>query len=101
LQVFSELKNRGVEDVLIAVCDGLKGLPDAITTTWEQTVVQQLSIHNGGGRVFRPATCAVAVRTYADESPSRSTCRPVRPPRSRIVNQPAGVATSIRRGSPR
>ena len=33
LQVFSELKNRGVEDVLIAVCDGLKGLPEAISTT--------------------------------------------------------------------
>lgn len=40
LQVFTELKNRGVEDVLIAVCDGLKGLPEAINTTWEQTVVQ-------------------------------------------------------------
>jgi len=45
LQVFSELKNRGVEDVLIAACDGLKGLPDAITTTWEQTVVQQCVVH--------------------------------------------------------
>ena len=33
LQIFTELKNRGVEDVLIAVCDGLKGLPEAITTT--------------------------------------------------------------------
>jgi putative transposase len=41
LQVFSELKNRGVEDVLIAVCDGLKGLPEAITTTWERTVVHR------------------------------------------------------------
>ena len=38
--MFSELKNRGVEDVLIAVCDGLKGLPEAINTTWEQAVVQ-------------------------------------------------------------
>ncbi len=45
LQVFSELKNRGVEDVLIAVCDGLKGLPEAITTTWERTVVQQCVVH--------------------------------------------------------
>ena len=45
LQVFSELKNRGVEDVLIAVCDGLKGLPEAINTTWEQTVVQQCIVH--------------------------------------------------------
>ena len=45
LQVFSELKNRGVEDVFIAVCDGLKGLPEAITTTWERTVVQQCIVH--------------------------------------------------------
>ncbi len=45
LQVFSELKNRGVEDVLIAVCDGLKGLLEAITTTWERTVVQQCIVH--------------------------------------------------------
>jgi putative transposase len=34
-----------VEDVLIAVCDGLKGLPEAITTTWERTVVQQCIVH--------------------------------------------------------
>lgn len=45
LQVFTELKNRGVEDVLIAVCDGLKGLPEAITTTWQHTVVQQCIVH--------------------------------------------------------
>lgn len=32
LQVFSELKNRGVDDVFIAVCDGLKALPEAITS---------------------------------------------------------------------
>lgn len=30
LQVFTEIKNRGVEDVLMLVCDGLKGLPDAV-----------------------------------------------------------------------
>ncbi len=33
------------QDVFIAVCDGLKGLPEAINTTWEQTVVQQCNIH--------------------------------------------------------
>jgi putative transposase len=37
LQVLSELKNRGVADVCIAVCDGLKGLPDAINAVWELT----------------------------------------------------------------
>ena len=44
-QVFTELKNRGFEDVFIAVCDGLKGLPEAINTTWERTVVQQCIVH--------------------------------------------------------
>ncbi|WP_127795219.1 IS256 family transposase [Agromyces sp. LHK192] len=45
LQVFTELKNRGVADVFIAVCDGLKGLPEAINTTWEPTIVQQCIVH--------------------------------------------------------
>jgi hypothetical protein len=35
LSVLTEIKNRGVADVCIMVCDGLKGLPDAITTTCE------------------------------------------------------------------
>ena len=40
LQIFSELKNQGIVDVMIAVCHGLKGLPEVINTTWEHTVVQ-------------------------------------------------------------
>ena len=38
----TELRNRGVEDVLMAVCDGLTGLPDAIGQVWPKTVVQTL-----------------------------------------------------------
>jgi putative transposase len=45
LQVLTELKNRGVQDVCIAVCDGLKALPDAITAVWELAVVQACIIH--------------------------------------------------------
>lgn len=45
LGVLTEIKNRGVEDVCIVVCDGLKGLPDAINTTWELTTVQTCIIH--------------------------------------------------------
>jgi transposase-like protein len=45
LGVLTEIKNRGVEDVCIVVCDGLKGLPESITTTWELAVVQQCIIH--------------------------------------------------------
>ena len=45
LAVLTELKNRGVADVCIAVCDGLRGLPDAITTVWELATVQARIIH--------------------------------------------------------
>jgi putative transposase len=45
LNVLTEVKNRGVTDVCIAVCDGLKGLPEAINTVWELATVQQCIIH--------------------------------------------------------
>jgi transposase-like protein len=43
--VLTEIKNRGVADVLIACCDGLKGLPEAIRAVWDQAVVQVCVIH--------------------------------------------------------
>jgi transposase-like protein len=45
LQVLTELKNRGVEDACMVVCDGLKGLPDAIAATWPLAVVHTCVIH--------------------------------------------------------
>jgi putative transposase len=45
LAMLTELKNRGVQDVLIACCDGLKGLPEAITATWPQATVQSCVVH--------------------------------------------------------
>ena len=45
LAVLTELKNRGVVDVLMLVCDGLKGLPEAVNTVWEHTTVQTCVIH--------------------------------------------------------
>jgi putative transposase len=45
LGVLTELKNRGVGDVCIVVCDGLKGLPEAIQTTWPLAVVQTCVLH--------------------------------------------------------
>lgn len=44
-QVLTEIKNRGVEDVCIVVCDGLKGLPDSITATWPAAITQTCVIH--------------------------------------------------------
>jgi putative transposase len=44
-QVCAELANRGVKDILIACCDGLTGLPEAIEATWPATVVQTCVVH--------------------------------------------------------
>jgi transposase-like protein len=45
LHVFTELKNRGLDDVLMLVCDGLKGLPDAVEAVWPRTIVQTCVVH--------------------------------------------------------
>lgn len=45
LSVLTELKNRGLEDILIACVDGLKGFPDAIAAEYPQTKVQLCIVH--------------------------------------------------------
>ncbi|MFZ5664730.1 MAG: IS256 family transposase [Pseudomonadota bacterium] len=45
LRVMNELKNRGVEDILLAVVDGLKGFPEAITAVFPEAVVQTCIVH--------------------------------------------------------
>jgi len=45
LRVMNELKNRGVDDILIAVVDGLKGFPEAINAVFPDTMVQTCIVH--------------------------------------------------------
>lgn len=45
MTMLTELKNRGVADVLVTCCDGLKGLPDAIRVVWPDTTVQTCVVH--------------------------------------------------------
>lgn len=45
LSVLTELKNRGVQDILIACVDGLKGFPEAIASEYPQTQVQLCIVH--------------------------------------------------------
>ncbi|MBT5555122.1 MAG: IS256 family transposase [Ilumatobacter sp.] len=45
LQVLTEIKNRGVEDACMVVCDGLKGLPESIEATWPLAIVQTCVLH--------------------------------------------------------
>jgi putative transposase len=70
LKVITELKNRGVEDIFIACCDGLKGFPEAIEAVFPKTVVQTCIVHmirNSArfvGWAQRKALCADLKRVY-------------------------------------
>jgi transposase-like protein len=45
LAVLDEVKNRGVVNVFITVCDGLRGLPESINQVWKEATVQTCVIH--------------------------------------------------------
>ncbi len=55
LRVLTEIRNRGVRDVCMLVCDGLKGLPDAVSAVWEKAIVQTCVVHYPWNAVM-PAT---------------------------------------------
>lgn len=81
LAVLTEIKNRGVADVCIVVCDGLKGLPEAITTVWDQAVVQTCVIHlirntfRYASRKFWPAMARDLKPVYTAPSEAAATER--------------------------
>src|SRR5947208_15464290 len=45
MKVFNDLKTRGVADILIAVTDGLKGMPEALGAVFPQTTLQTFIVH--------------------------------------------------------
>ena len=45
MKVFNDLKTRGVEDILIAVTDGLKGIPEALSAVFPDTTLQTCIVH--------------------------------------------------------
>jgi putative transposase len=55
MQVVTDLRNRGVRDILLAATDGLKGFPEAIGAVFPKTVVQTCIVH-----VIRSSTHLVA-----------------------------------------
>jgi transposase-like protein len=45
MNMLTELRNRGIQDVCIVCCDGLKGLPESIAATWPLATVQTCVVH--------------------------------------------------------
>ena len=74
LKVITELKNRGVDDIFVVCCDGLKGFPQAIEAVFPQTIVQTCIVHliRSSTRfvawVNRKALIADLRRVYAAET---------------------------------
>ncbi|GGU59053.1 hypothetical protein GCM10010178_59070 [Lentzea flava] len=95
LHVLTELKNRGVADVLMVVCDGLTGLPHAITTVWPQTITQTCVVHllrNSFRYAGRQHWDAIA-KALNQSAPRR----PKPPPASGSPSSPTPGAPGIRR----
>jgi putative transposase len=80
LRVMNELRNRGVEDVLIAVVDGLKGFPEAIAAVFPDATVQTCIVH-----LLRQSLAFVA---HKDRKPVAAALRDV----YRAVDATAGEA---------
>ena len=79
LRVLSEIKNRGTRDVLMLVCDGLKGLPDPVNSVWEKTIAQTCVVHLLRNS-FKYASNGTGPRSPGTSS--QFTPRFPRPPRS-------------------
>ena len=85
LRVMTELKNRGVTDILIAAVDGLKGFKEAITSVFPQAQVQTCIVHMvRHGLRFVPWKHRKQVA--ADVKRPSTGPRPPRPPRGGFVN---------------
>jgi len=80
LRVMTELKNRGVEDILIAVVDGLKGFPEAILAVFPDATVQACIVH-----LLRQSLAFVS---YKDRKPVAAALKEV----YRAVDATAGAA---------
>lgn len=89
LGVLTELKNRGVQDVLIACCDGLTGFPDAIEAVWPQATVQTCVVH-----LIRNSTRFVS---YKDRRAVVAALKPVY--QAPTLDAAAGTGTGSHRSS--
>ena len=88
LRVMSEIRNRGTGDILIAVVDGLKGFPEAISAVFPDTVVQTCIVH-----LIRYTRCSSPRGRSAKPLPPRSSpsTRPI------VPSWPSAAARGVRR----
>ena len=88
LRVLTEIKNRGVRDVCMLVCDGLKGLPDAVGNVWEKTIVQTCIVH-----LLRNSFKYVSKRDWAQIAKDLKPVYTQRPNQRRWTGSPSSPAS--------
>jgi len=96
-QVCTDLKNRGLADICILLCDGLKGLPEQVNTVWPAAVVQTCIIHRSrqGKRCWFADSGTMVC--YADTSRRRrSTCPEIRGLASLLGRASAAIGACYR-----
>jgi hypothetical protein len=93
LGVLTDIKNRGVQDVCIVVCDGLKGLPESITTTW--SLAQSAGVHPPPREEHLPVCLPQGLGGHSAATCHRST------PRRTSPQPPPGSTSSPAICSPR
>jgi putative transposase len=93
LRADNELKQRGVQDVLICCVDGLKGFPEAIEAVfphaWVQTCIVHLIRHS-----LRFVPDKHRKKVAADLRPIYTPSTPTRPPRRSSASTPNGASAT-------
>ncbi len=95
MHILTEIKNRGVNDVLMLVCDGLKGLPDAVEAVWPAPPSRPAwSTYCGTPSVMPPVRTGTRSRVSSSPSTPR---RPKRAALDRFADSPTPGARNTRR----
>lgn len=109
LLVMNELRNRGVQDILIAVVDGLKGFPEAITAAFPKATVQTCIVHliRHSMNFCSWKDCRVVaadLRPIYEAPTAEEGCPPTRCLRGKMGREisvhRAGLASGMGRGDP-
>ena len=85
LQVLTELKQRGVQDVLVCCVDGLTGFPEAIEAVYPQAWVQTCLVHQ--------VRSSLRFVPYKDKQRSPATCARSTPPWTATTPRPSSSAS--------
>jgi transposase-like protein len=104
MKVFNDLKTRGVNDILIAVTDGLKGMPEALGTVFPAMTLQTCIVHLIRNSLdyasWKAASCSPPQSSRSTRLPAPKPRRPSSTPSSKARGARSSRASSLRGAAP-